>query len=191
MTAESPHRTSHGSSSQRNLPLAGVCVLDLGQIYQGPYAAFLMAKAGADVIKIEPVHGEPSRTRAKVGRGASLSMAMLNTNKRGVTLNLKSERGRELLKAMVKRADVLVENFAPGVMDGLGVGWPVLHEVNPRLIYASATGFGLSGPDHANLAMDLTIQAYAGMMSITGFPDGPPVRSGATVADFLGGIHLY
>ncbi len=191
MAAKSEPKMNRESPSGRNLPLAGIVVVDLGQVYQGPYAAFLMAKAGADVIKVEPVHGEPSRTRAKVGRGASLSMAMLNTNKRGVTLNLKSERGCELLRAMVERADVLVENFAPGVMDGLGVGWSVLHEVNPRLIYASATGFGLSGPDHANLAMDLTIQAYAGMMSITGFPDGPPVRSGATVADFLGGIHLY
>jgi CoA:oxalate CoA-transferase len=178
-------------ASPGNPPLAGISVLDLGQIYQGPYAAFLMAKAGADVIKVEPVHGEPSRTRAKVGRGASLSMAMLNANKRGVTLNLKTERGRDLLKAMVRRADVLLENFAPGVMDGLGVGWSVLHEVNPRLIYASATGFGLSGPDHDNLAMDLTIQAYSGMMSITGMPDGPPLRAGPSVADFLGGVHLY
>src|SRR5688500_14914315 len=109
------------STSRPNLPLAGITVLDLGQIYQGPYAALLMAKAGADVVKVEPVHGEPSRTRAKVGRGASLSMAMLNANKRGITLNLKTERGRELLKQMVKRADVLVENFAPGVMDDLQV----------------------------------------------------------------------
>lgn len=188
---ESETKMSDTSASRRNLPLAGVSVLDLGQIYQGPYASFLMAKAGADVVKVEPVHGEPSRTRANVGRGASLSMAMLNANKRGVTLNLKTERGRDLLKAMVERADVLVENFAPGVMDALGVGWSVLHGVNPRLIYASATGFGLSGPDHANLAMDLTIQAYSGMMSITGFPDGPPVRAGPSIADFLGGVHLY
>ena len=190
-TGQSETSIGGGAPVRRNMPLAGIAVLDLGQIYQGPYAAFLMAKAGADVVKVEPVHGEPSRLRAKVGRGASLSMAMLNTNKRGVTLNLKAERGRELLKKMVARADVLVENFAPGVMDGLGVGWSVLHEVNPRLIYASATGFGLSGPDHGNLAMDLTIQAYSGIMSVTGFPDGPPLRAGPSIADFLGGIHLY
>lgn len=121
-----------------NTPLAGITVIDLTQIYQGPYATFLMAKAGAEVIKIEPLSGEPSRIRAKVSGGASLPMAMLNTNKRGITLNLKTAKGRDLFKEMVKRADIVVENFAPGVMDRLGVGWSVLHELNPRLIYGSA-----------------------------------------------------
>ena len=150
-----------------------------------------MAKAGADVIKVEPLGGEPLRQRIGVGRGASLPFAMLNSNKRAVTLNLKTERGRELLIEMVKRADVLLENFAPGVMDRLGVGWSVLREINPRLVYASGSGFGLSGPDRDNLAMDLTVQAATGIMSITGFPDSPPVKAGNAVADFLGGIHLY
>ena len=177
--------------SQDTPPLKGVVVIDLTQIYQGPYATLLMAKAGADVVKIEPINGEPSRLRAKVGRGSSLSMLMLNTNKKGVTLNLKSEEGRRLLMALVKKADVLVENYAPGVMDRLGVGWEVLKEVNDRLIYASGTGYGLSGPDRDRLAMDLTIQATSGAMSITGMPDGPPLRAGPAIADFLGGIHLY
>lgn len=183
--------TKADSTQRANLPLAGVTVIDLTQIYQGPYATLLMAKAGADVIKVEPLTGEPSRLRAKVGRGASLSMVMLNTNKRGITLNLKAERGCDLLKEMVKRADVLIENFAPGVMDRLGVGWSVLHEINPALVYGSGTGYGLSGPDRDNLAMDLTVQATSGIMSITGEPDGPPLRAGPSVADFLGGIHLY
>lgn len=174
-----------------NTPLAGITVIDLTQIYQGPYATFLMAKAGANVIKIEPVNGEPSRIRAKVGGGASLPMAMLNTNKKGITLNLKSQRGVELFKEMIKRVDILVENFAPGVMDRLGVGWSVLHEINPALIYGTGTGYGLSGPDRDNLAMDVTIQAASGMMSVTGMPDGPPMRSGASVVDFLSGVHLY
>ena len=174
-----------------NTPLAGMTVIDLTQIYQGPYATFLMAKAGADVIKIEPIDGEPSRIRAKVGGGASLPMAMLNTNKRGITLNLKTAKGCELFKEMVKRADIVVENFAPGVMDRLGVGWSVLHEINPRLIYGSGTGYGLSGPDRDNLAMDVTIQAASGMMSVTGAPDGPPMRAGASIVDFLSGVHLY
>ena len=174
-----------------NTPLAGVTVLDLTQIYQGPYCTFLMAKAGAEVVKIEPVHGEPTRTRAKVGGGASFPMAMLNTNKKGITLNLKSPRGVAIFKEMVKKADVVVENFAPGVMDRLGVGWSVLHEINPKLIYGSGTGFGLSGPDRDNLAMDVTIQAAAGLMSVTGVADGPPMRSGASVVDFLSGVHLY
>lgn len=176
---------------RKNTPLDGITVIDLTQIYQGPYATFLMAKAGANVIKIEPVNGEPSRIRAKVSGSASLPMAMLNTNKRGVTLNLKTESGRNLFKEMIKRADIVVENFAPGVMDRLGVGWSVLHEINPRLIYGSGTGYGLSGPDRDNLAMDVTIQASSGMMSVTGMPDGPPMRAGASIVDFLSGVHLY
>jgi crotonobetainyl-CoA:carnitine CoA-transferase CaiB-like acyl-CoA transferase len=174
-----------------NLPLAGVTVIDLGQIYQGPYATLLMARAGADVIKVEPPHGEPGRLRAKVSLGATLPFAMLNSNKRDVTLNLKTPRGRELLKAMVAKADVLLENFAPGVMDKLGVGWSVMSEVNPRLVYGSGSGFGLSGPDRDSLAMDLTVQAVSGVMSITGFPDGPPMKAGPAFVDFLSGIHLY
>jgi CoA:oxalate CoA-transferase len=175
----------------RPLPLAGVTVIDFGQIFQGSYASVLMAKAGADVIKIEPPHGEPLRQRAPPGRATTLPFAMLNANKRGITLNLKLPRGRELLFEMVRRADVLLENFAPGAMDALGVGWPVLHEINPRLIYATGTGYGISGPDRGNLAMDLTVQAASGIMSLTGFPDRPPVRAGVTVADFMGGTHLY
>ena len=102
-------------------PLAGIIVLDFGQIFQGPYATMLMAKGGADVIKIEPPGGEPLRRRVlATGKGdTTLPMAMLNANKRAVTLNLKSDRGRELLKQMAAKADVLLENFAPGVMDGL------------------------------------------------------------------------
>ena len=172
-------------------PLAGVTVIDFGQIFQGSYASVLMAKAGASVIKIEPPHGEPLRQRAPPGRKTTLPFAMLNANKRGITLNLKSPRGRELLFEMVRRGDVVLENFGPGAMDALGVGWSVLREVNPRLIYATGTGYGISGPDMGNLAMDLTVQAASGIMSVTGFPDRPPVRAGVTVADFMGGIHLY
>ena len=178
-------------SERANRPLAGVTVIDLGQIYQGPYATLLMAKAGADIIKVEPRQGEPARLRATVGKSATLPFAMLNSNKRGVTLNLKDPRGRDLLKRMVAKADVLLENFAPGVMERLGVGWPVLSELNPRLIYASGTGYGLDGPDRDNLAMDLTVQAASGVMSITGFADGPPVKAGPAVVDFMSGVHLY
>jgi len=135
-------------------PLAGITVLDFGQIYQGPYATFLMAKAGANVIKIEPPTGEPLRRRAlAVGKETTLPLAMLNANKRAVTLNLKSPRGKDLLKQMAERADVLLENFSPGTLDGLGVGYEVLKAVNPRLIYATGSGFGISGPDRDNLAI--------------------------------------
>jgi len=174
----------------RGYPLDGITVLDLGQIYQGPYATFLMAMAGADVIKVEPPHGEPMRRRAQVS-GGSVPLAMLNSNKRSITLNLKAAAGQALLKRMVRRADVLLENFAPTVMDRLGVGPEVLLAENPRLIYASGSGYGRSGPYRDNLAMDLTVQAVSGIMSVTGFPDGPPVKAGPALCDFLGGTHLY
>ena len=173
------------------LPLAGLVVIDFGQIFQGPYATLLLAKGGADVIKVEPPQGEPLRRRARPGTSSTLPFAMLNQNKRAVTLNLKHPRGRELLFEMVRRADVLLENFSPGTMDGLGVGWNVLRQINPRLIYATGTGFGISGPDRDNLAMDLTIQAASGIMSVTGAPDGPPMKAGPTLVDYMGGIHLY
>jgi crotonobetainyl-CoA:carnitine CoA-transferase CaiB-like acyl-CoA transferase len=178
-------------SDPPNLPLAGVVVLDFGQVYQGPYATLLMAKAGADVIKIEPPQGEPLRRRAPTGKSTTFPIAMLNSNKRAITLNLKHERGRALLFEMARRADVLLENFSPGTMDRLGVGWSEVSQINPRLIYASGSGYGLSGPDRDNLAMDLTIQAVSGLISTTGFADGPPVKAGPAVVDFLSGIHLY
>src|ERR1700751_2215568 len=177
--------------SRAKSPLSDVTVLDFGQIFQGPYASFLLAKAGAFVIKIEPPRGEPGRRRAEPGKSATLPFAMLNQNKRAIPLNLKHERGRALLEEMVGRADVLLENFSPGTMDDLGVGWSRLRAVNPRLIYATGTGFGISGADRDNLAMDMTIRAASGLMSVTGFPDGPPVKAGPTLVDFMGGIHLY
>lgn len=178
-------------SERNNRPLDGVTVIDLGQVYQGPYATFLMAQAGANVIKIEPLAGEPIRQRVHVSKGAAVPFAMLNANKRGMTLDLKSERGKNILKKLVASADVLLENYAPGVMDKLGIGWSVLSEINLKLIYASGSGYGLSGPDRDNLAMDITVQAASGLMSVTGFPDGPPVKCGPAVVDFLSGVHLY
>jgi CoA:oxalate CoA-transferase len=173
-------------------PLEGITVLDFGQIFQGPYATMLMAKAGADVIKIEPPGGEPLRRRViATGGDTTLPMAMLNANKRAVTLNLKADAGKNLLKQMVAKADVLLENFSPGTLDHLGVGYEVLRNINPRLVYATGTGFGITGPDRDNLAMDFTIQAASGIMSITGDPDGPPMKAGPTLVDFMGGIHLY
>ncbi|HQD81457.1 MAG TPA: CoA transferase [Quisquiliibacterium sp.] len=176
---------------RRNRPLDGIVVIDLGQVYQGPYATFLMAKAGATVIKIEPPGGEPVRQREAVSKGSGVPFALLNGHKKCMTLDLKTAQGRTILKALAARADVLLENYAPGVMERLGVGWSVLHALNPRLVYASGSGYGLSGPDCDRLAMDVTVQASSGMMSVTGFPDGPPVKAGPAVVDFLSGIHLY
>lgn len=170
-------------------PLNGVRVLDLGQIYNGPYAGFLLAHGGADVVKVEPIGGEALRKRG--GLGVPLSFSALNTNKRGIAIDLKAEGGKALLIDLAKQADVLLENFAPGAMDRLGVGPDVLLAANPRLIYASGTGYGLTGPDKDNLAMDLTVQAVGGVMGINGPADGPPLKTGLAVCDFLGGVHLY
>jgi CoA:oxalate CoA-transferase len=175
---------------QRRYPLESVTVVDLGQIYNGSYATFLMAMAGARVIKVEPREGEHLRKRGTVG-GAGLPFAMLNSNKLSVTLNLKHARGRELLFDMVKRADVLLENFAPGTTDRLGIGWKNLQEVNPRLIYAQGSGYGQSGPYRDYPAMDLTVQAMAGVMSVTGYADRPPVKAGPAICDFFAGVHLF
>ncbi len=175
--------------TDQNKPLAGIKVLDLTQIYQGPYAAFLFAMAGAEVIKVEPISGE--RLRGAGGAKTPLSFAMLNSNKKSITLNLRDEEGKKLLRSLVKGADVLLENYAPGVMDRLGVGWEELKQINPRLVYGSGTGYGLSGPDMNLLAMDHTIQAASGLMSATGDSDSPPSRSGGAPSDIMGGIHMY
>jgi crotonobetainyl-CoA:carnitine CoA-transferase CaiB-like acyl-CoA transferase len=132
--------------SSANRPLTGIVVLDFGQVYQGPYATLLMAKAGADVIKIEPPQGEPLRRRAPPGKSTTFPIAMLNSNKRAITLNLKHERGRALLFRMVERGDVLLENFAPGVMDRLGAGWEVLHRSTRVLSMPRARVTACPGP---------------------------------------------
>ena len=170
------------------LPLSGVRVLDLGHVFQGPYASFLMAMAGADVIKIEPPRGDMSRKRARDG---DYPFRALNGCKRGIVLNLKTERGKEILLELGRKADVLVENFAPAVMPRLGLGANVFMQANPRLIYASASGFGSTGPYADKLALDLTIQAMSGLMSTTGELGGRPLKAGVPVADFMSGAHLY
>jgi formyl-CoA transferase len=186
----STEKSTYESRPSVTYPLTGITVLDLSHVYNGPYATYLMAMAGAEVIKIEPRGGEHLRSRGDTG-GAALPFAMLNSNKRVVTLNLKHPRGKALLVEMVHRADVLVENFAPGVMDRLGVGAATLGSANERLIYASSSGYGKSGPYRDYPAMDLVMQAMSGVISITGYPDQPPVKSGPALCDFFAGVHLY
>ena len=170
-------------------PLAGVTVLDLGQIYNGPYCGYLLAMAGARVVKVEPPGGEGMRGRG--GVVASYPFMMLNGNKEAVTLNLKSERGRGLLRDLAAQADVLLENFSPGTLDRHGVGSAALREINPRLIYAASTGFGRGGPHRDYLAMDITVQAMTGAIAITGNDGEPPLKAGPALCDILGGVHLY
>lgn len=174
------------TESGRPLPLAGVTVLDLGQIYQGPYAGQLLALAGARVIKVEQTRGEPLRAR-----GPSLPYAMLNSSKEAITLDLKSDRGRELFLDLATKADVVLVNYAPGVPEKLGIDAESLWKVNPRLVFAHGSGFGLSGPGAEQTAMDITVQAHMGPMSVTGHPDREPVKAGVAFVDFLGGSHLY
>lgn len=166
----------------------GIVVLDLGQIYNGPYCSLMLAFQGAKVIKVEPLAGENLRVRRK---GDCHEFLMFNSNKLGIALNLKSEEGKALFLELVKKADVLVENYAKGAMDRLGLGYEVLKEINPRLIYATGKGYGLEGPYSDWPAMDLTIQAMGGVMTTTGFPDRPPVKAGPAICDILGGIHLF
>ncbi len=170
--------------------LEGITVLDFGQIYNGPYATFLMAMAGARVIKVEPLTGETLRSRGTLS-SAAYPFAFLNQNKESVTLNLKSDEGRELFLSLVEHADVVLENFAPDTMANLGLDADVVRGRNPRVIYASGSGYGREGAHRDYLAMDITVQAMAGVMSATGIDGEPPLKSGAAMCDFFGGVHLY
>lgn len=169
-------------------PLAGITVLDLGQIYNGPYCGYLLAMAGARVIKVEPPGGERMRGR---GTLVSYPFMMLNGNKETVTLNFKSDAGRDVLRNLARHADVLLENFAPGTLDRQGVGADALTEINPRLVYAAGTGFGRTGPHRDYRAMDITVQAMTGVMAITGHDGEAPLKAGPALCDILGGVHLY
>lgn len=171
--------------------LDGVRVIEIGQFYFAPYCSLLMARLGADVIKVEAPAGDPYRRLPSADEeGTSLQFTMLNSGKRGIRLDLRSEQGREVLLRLAETADVLVQNLAPGAMERFGLGYDVLHERNPRLVVASGTGFGSFGPLAGEPAMDLTIQARTAVMSTTGFMDGPPVRTGPSVVDFVGGTHM-
>jgi CoA:oxalate CoA-transferase len=171
-------------------PLSGITVLDLTQIYNGPYATFLMALGGATVIKIEPKTGENLRSRGDLG-GVAYPFAMLNSNKKPITLDLKTEGGKTVLRELVRKADILIENFSPGVMQRLGLGATELQKINPRLVYGSSSGYGSDGPYRNYPAMDLVMQAMCGVINSTGYPDEPPVKSGAALCDFFAGIHLF
>jgi crotonobetainyl-CoA:carnitine CoA-transferase CaiB-like acyl-CoA transferase len=169
-------------------PLDDVSVVSLGQIYNGPYCALVLAYLGADVVKVEPPGGENIRSRDE--EGMTPELVMLNSSKDSVVLDLKDDRGTELFRDLVREADVLVENYSTGTMDRLDLGYEALAEINPELIYASGSGYGESGPYTDYPAMDLTVQAMTGVMDVNGFPDNPPVKTGVQVADFMGGTHL-
>jgi formyl-CoA transferase len=170
--------------------LEGIRVLDLTQYEAGPSATQMLGWLGADVIKIEAPVGEPGRTALSDKRDEDAwFFLLLNSNKRGVTLNLKAPRGRDMFREMAKSADVVVENLGPGALERLGLGWDVLSTLNPRLILASVKGFGSTGPYAEYKSFEWIAQAMAGAMSMTGSPDGPPTKAIGGLADTGAGLH--
>lgn len=169
--------------------LRGVTVLELGQVIAGTYAGVILADLGAEVIKVEPLTGDANRNPgiAPVG-GESAVHLFMNRNKKSISLNLKTAEGRELFYRLAGQADVVIDNFRPGVMARLGIDHAQLAERNPDIVTVSVTGFGEYGPQRDRPAFDLVIQAIAGHLHITGDPDGPPARAGIPLADLAGGI---
>ncbi|HUG52026.1 MAG TPA: CaiB/BaiF CoA-transferase family protein [Vicinamibacteria bacterium] len=173
-------------------PLEGIKVIDLTRILAGPHCTQAMADAGADVIKVEePGKGDDTRGWAPFVGGESAYFLAVNRGKRGITLNLKDPRGREVLWRLLATADVLIENFRPGTLDRLGFSYEDVHRRHPRLVYASVSGYGPDGPLGGRPGYDAIIQGESGLMSITGAPDGPPFRAGASIADVVAGMTAF
>ena len=171
-------------------PLQGIRVLDLSWILSGPFCTMTLCDLGADVIKVErPPWGDMGRMNRPLRDGESGYFLSVNRGKRSVAIDLKQERGRELLRELVREVDVLVENFSPGVLDGLGVGYEALSAANPRLIYAAISGFGQTGPWRDRPALDVIAQGAGGIMSVTGHPGGPPTRPGSSLGDIAAGLY--
>jgi crotonobetainyl-CoA:carnitine CoA-transferase CaiB-like acyl-CoA transferase len=173
-------------------PFAGVKILDFTRVLAGPYASYQLALLGADVIKIESREGDEMRYGSRANdwekRGLAAPWVSVNGNKRSITMDLKQPKALEVIKRLVPKVDVVMENFRPGVMDKLGLGYETLRAINPRLIYAAVSGFGQVGPDKATAAFDGMIQAMSGLMSITGFPSNGPTRVGFAGADVMSGF---
>ena len=174
-------------------PLSGVTILDLSRVLAGPYCTMLAADMGARVIKIEhPVRGDDTRAWGPPFQdGESAYFLSINRNKESVAIDFKTPEGRRILDQLIGRADVLIENFRPGTLAAQGLSFPDLHARHPRLIYVSISGFGQTGPRHEEAGYDAIAQAEAGLMSVTGMPDGPPVRLGVAIADLTAGMFAF
>jgi len=169
--------------------LLGIRVLDMSRVLAGPFCGMLLADMGAEVIKLEvPGKGDDSREFPPFRKGESLYYINLNRGKKSITLNLKHPEGKRLFLELVKQCDVLVENFSPGTMERLGLGYGELQFVNPRLVYAAISGFGQTGPYRSRPGYDIIGQAMGGLLSITGWPESPPTRSGTAIGDILSSL---
>lgn len=170
-------------------PLENVVVLDLSRVLAGPYCTMLLNDLGAEIIKVEiPVTGDDSRQFGPFVNGKSLYFMSINREKKSISLNLKTQKGKDMLLKLVKKADVVVENFRPGTMEKLGIGWDVLKEINPKLIYAASSGFGHTGPFSSKPSYDILAQAMGGIMSITGWADSKPTRVGMSIGDITAAL---
>ena len=170
-------------------PLAGVRVIDFTRILAGPFGSMFLGDMGAEVIKVEePAKGDDTRGWPPFVGGEATYFLSVNRNKKSLTLNLKAPEGQEILRKLIARADVVLENFRPGTMERLGFGYERLRAVNRRLVYCSISGFGESGPEASRPGYDLIVQGESGIMDLTGFPDGPPVKVGNSIADLVAGM---
>lgn len=171
-------------------PLEDLLIVDLSRVLAGPYCTMTLGDLGARVIKIEePTKGDDTRAWGPpFWHGESAYFLSLNRNKESLTLNLKSEQGKEILWRLIARGDILVENFRPGTLSRLGFDWEAMHEKNPRLIYCAISGYGQTGPDSRRPGYDLIAQGEGGVMSVTGEPDGPPFKAGVSQADVVAGM---
>ncbi|MBV8260413.1 MAG: CoA:oxalate CoA-transferase [Paraburkholderia sp.] len=173
-------------------PFAGLLVIDLTHVLNGPFGTTILCDLGARVIKVEPPgHGDDTRTYGPYVGDQSLYFSFVNRGKESVVLDLKDNADRAIFLNMVRKADVLTENFRPGTMDRLGFSYEALAQINPRLIYASSSGFGHTGPLSTFPAYDTIVQAMSGIMDATGFPDGPPTRVGTSLADLCAGTFMF
>jgi formyl-CoA transferase len=173
-------------------PLDGLTVIDLTRVLAGPFCTMLLGDMGADVIKVEePGAGDDSRGWAPFVADHSSYFLGVNRSKRSLALDLKSADGADVLRRLLAQADVLVENFRPGSLDRLGFGYDAMRALNPRLVYCSISGYGRTGPRRQLSGYDPVVQAESGFMDITGMPDGPPVRTGIAMTDYLAGLYAF
>jgi crotonobetainyl-CoA:carnitine CoA-transferase CaiB-like acyl-CoA transferase len=175
--------------AQAAKPLGGIRVLDLTRVLAGPFCSMILADMGAEVIKVEePGKGDDTRRWPPFVGGEATYFMSVNRNKLSVTVNLKTPEGLDVLKRLATKSDVLIENFRTGTMERLGLGYRALSRLNPRLVYCSISGFGETGPEAQRAGYDLIVQGESGIMDLTGFPDGPPVKVGNSIADLVAGM---